>query len=138
MVPVCRGASTSSTLEHPMRTRSHTAGWAILAGGLAFVGSANAVDLIVNGSFEAGEGVGWVGHFKTYNFSAAYYRGPAIPASENPGDLYSWQHGIAAGNYSGPCVQTVDLTAGASAADIDGGHGQFTFSAWLASYGQPG
>jgi hypothetical protein len=112
-------------------------GLSILAGGLAFVGSANATDLIVNGSFEAGEGVGWVGHFKTYNYSAAYYRGPAIPASENPGDVYSWQHGIAEGNYTGPCIQTVDLTAGAPAADIDAGRGQYTFSAWMASYGNP-
>ena len=113
-------------------------GLSILAGGLAFVGTASSADLIVNGSFEDGPGVGWVGHFQTYNYSAAYYRGPAIPESENPGGNYSWQHGIASGNYSGPCVQTVDLTAGASAGDIDAGRAQFTFSAWMASYGNPG
>jgi hypothetical protein len=113
-------------------------GLSILAGGLAFVGSANSADLIVNGSFEEGPGVGWVGHFRTYNYSAAYYRGPAIPESENPGSSYSWQHGIASGDYTGPCVQTVDLTAGASAGDIDAGRAQFTFSAWMASYGNPG
>lgn len=113
-------------------------GLSILAGGLAFVGSANSADLIVNGSFEEGPGVGWVGHFRTYNYSAAYYRGPAIPESENPGGSYSWQHGIASGDYTGPCVQTVDLTAGASAGDIDAGRAQFTFSAWMASYGNPG
>jgi hypothetical protein len=109
----------------------------ILAGGLAFVGSAHAADLIVNGSFEDGPGVGWVGHFRTYNFADAYYRGPAIPETEGPGGLYSWQHGIVSGDYSGPCTQTVDLSAGASAADIDAGRGQYTFSAWLASYGNP-
>ena len=60
-----------------------------------------------------------------------------MPLSENPGNTWSWQHGIASGNYTGPCTQTVDLTSATSAADIDAGRGQFTFSAWLASYGQP-
>ena len=112
-------------------------GLAILAGGLAFVGSANAVDLIINGSFEDPVGVGWIGHFKTYNFNDAYFTGPPIPATENPGAVHSWQHGVADGDYTGPCYQIVDLTQAAAPEDIDSGFGQYTFSAWLASYGQP-
>src|SRR6267143_3322322 len=104
-----------------MKTSS-TMGLSILAGGLAFVGSANAVDLIVNGSFESGPGGGdWVGYFQTYNYSFAYYAGPAVPASENPGDNYSWKHGIADGNYTGPLMQTVSLTPAVASADIDAG-----------------
>jgi hypothetical protein len=116
---------------------SSTLGLSILAGGLAFVGSANAVDLIVNGSFEEPPTVGWAGSFRTYNFSAAYYRGPAIPESENPGSVYSWRHGITDTDFSGPCTQTVDLTTALFPEDIDAGRGTFMFSAWLASYGNP-
>src|SRR5436190_16977390 len=84
---------------------SNTIGLSILAGGLAFVGSANAVDLIVNGSFEA-EGrtaggsalTGWSGFMGTYSHDGeAYYAGPPIPASEVPGAVYSWQHRAVAG-----------------------------------------
>jgi hypothetical protein len=60
--------------------RKNRMGMSILAGGLAFVGTANATDLIVNGSFED-PSAGWIGTFGTYNFSAAYFSGPAIPAS---------------------------------------------------------
>src|SRR5437867_4966386 len=112
-----------------MKTSS-TMGLSILAGGLAFVGSANAVDLIVNGSFESGPGVGWVGYFQTYNYSAAYYSGPPIPASEDPGDNYSWRHGIANFDYSGPLTQQVNLAPTVSETDIDAGRGTYTFSAW--------
>src|SRR5262245_4253353 len=120
-----------------MKTSRSSTGLSILAGGLTFVGSVGATDLIVNGSFEDDPGVGWTGWFKTYSFVPPdnYYLGPAIPASENPGLRWSWQHGIVSGNYTGPCPQTVDLTSAASGPDIDAGRGQFTFSAWLASYG---
>jgi len=113
-------------------------GLSIITGGLAFVGAANATDLIVNGSFEDPQGAEWVGTFGTYNFSAAYFTGPPIPASENPGSNYSWRHGLPNGSFSGPCIQTVDLTTAVTVADIDSGSGRYTFSAWLASYGQPG
>lgn len=112
-------------------------GLSIIASGLAFVGAANATDLIVNGSFEDGADVGWVGYFKTYNHTDVYYTGPAIPESENPGLVYSWRHASAVNLWNTPITQTVDLTAEVSASDIDAGMGQFTFSAWLASYGQP-
>src|ERR1043165_3911147 len=96
-------------------------GLSIITSGLAFVGAANATDLIVNGSFEDPPDVGWVGYFKTYNFSAAYYSGPPIPAAEDPGLLYSWRHGSAEGVYTEPCIQTVDLTSEVSPTDIDAG-----------------
>ena len=116
--------------------KTTTAGLSILAGGLAFAGSVAATDLIVNGSFEQPPGVGWVGNFGTYSYAPAYayYAGPPIPASENPGDLYSWKHGRAPGDYSGPLTQTVALSPAFSNADIDAGHVTFVFSAWLASY----
>lgn len=112
-------------------------GLSIITSGLAFVGSANAIDLIVNGSFESPPDVGWTGYFKTYNFSDVYFTGPVIPESEKAGNRYSWRHGVAEGEYNGPCTQTVDLTIGASGADIDAGKAQYAFSTWLASYGRP-
>jgi hypothetical protein len=116
-----------------MKTNSGT-GLSILAGGLAFVGSAHGLDLVVNGSFE--DGTGWIGTFGTYNYSAAYFRGPPVPAAELPGDLWSWRHAGPAG-FSEPLSQTVDLLTGLSVGEIDGNRGRYVFSAWLASYGQP-
>jgi hypothetical protein len=121
-------------------TQRSTMGLSILASGLAFVGSANAVDLIVNGSFEIPNGEpdsGWVGYFLTYNYSFTYYAGPPVPASEGPGDNYSWRHGSAEGVYDEPCFQIVNLTQGVSEAEIDAGRGQYVFSSWLASYSDP-
>lgn len=112
-------------------------GLSIITSGLAFVGAANATDLIVNGSFEDGVDVGWVGYFKTYNHTQLYFTGPPIPESENPGLVYSWRHASAVNLWNTPITQTVDLTAEVPAADIDAGMGQYTFSAWLSSYGQP-
>ncbi|HXI51319.1 MAG TPA: hypothetical protein VNH84_07435, partial [Candidatus Saccharimonadales bacterium] len=119
--------------------RTTTAGLSILAGGLVFAGSAAATDIIVNGSFEDGPGVGWIGDFGTYNYTPeqAYYSGPPIPASENPGSFYSWRHGLTATDFSGPLTQSVLLSAAATDADIDAGRGTFVFSAWLASYTDP-
>src|SRR5262249_6934350 len=104
----------------------------------------------VNGSFE--NTTGWVGYFKTYNYSAAYFTGPPVPASEGPGSLYSWRHASASGawgNFVTPagdptealanaCTQVMFLTNALTAAAIDAGLGQYTFSSWMASYGQPG
>ena len=137
------------------------AGLAILAGGLSFVGIATATDLIVNGSFETvtggtpqyggitdGTETGWNGSVSSLPYSGAYYAGPPVPLSENPGAFYSWRHQTAVGAYSlfsTPTTdlsyvttealrQTVNLTNALSGADIDAGRGQYTFSAWLASY----
>jgi hypothetical protein len=132
-----------------MKTRS-TIGLAIIAGGLSFVGTANAIDLILNGSFEAVTGgssaynchtdgtlAGWDGTISCIAYGYNYFSGPVIPASENPGSAYSWNQDGDPGHSSGytnALTQTVNLTAGASAANIDLGRGQYTFSAWMASY----
>ena len=101
-----------------MKNKKYRLGLSILAGGLSFVGAANATDLIVNGSFELPatgnytyytvsqhEG-DWSGNlcsgglsiyagangwqcFSMYNTSSAYYAGDPIPSSESPGNYYS-------------------------------------------------
>jgi len=147
---------------------------------LSFVGTASATDLIVNGSFELPSDQSWnwapEGHcgdwsgnvctggsstcsdslgwqcFAQYNFSQTFYDGPPIPASENPGNYYSfrqatawtdWQHFTTPMNPttfldltmpSYAASQTVILTDAVLASDIDANNGQYTFSAWLASY----
>lgn len=127
------------------------AGLSILAGGLAFVGGLNASDLIVNGSFElpySDPNGGWTGYYLQYNQTDAYYAGPAIPSSELPGSKYSWRHSDVNGGWNAFTTpdaddsmallhsvnQTVQLTNALSIQAIDASHGQFTFSAWLASY----
>lgn len=134
-----------------MKTRRSKLGLSIIAGGLSFVGSAHAIDLIVNGSFENPNGGEWK-YFNTYNYSQAYFTGPAVPASENPGNLWSWQHGSDFGawaNFVTPTneadhlqynliyadSQTVNLTNALIGSAIDAGSGQYIFSSWLASYG---
>ncbi len=163
-----------------MKNRRFRLGLSILAGGLSFVGAANATDLIVNGSFELPSDGSWnwapEGHcgdwsgnictggsstcadaigwqcFAQYNFSQTYYDGPPIPASENPGNFYSfrqatawtdWQHfstpqgetQFLDGNMAQYAAsETVMLTDAVLASDIDANYGQYTFSAWLASY----
>src|SRR5215471_15711866 len=135
-----------------MKNKRSNLGLSILAGGLSFVGAASAVDLIVNGSFENPTN-SWK-YFGTYNYTAAYYTGPAVPASEGPGLLYGWRHASALNawtNFVTPTnladhlqfnlpfanSQTVSLTNGVTAAGIDAGRGRYTFSSWLASYGTP-
>src|SRR5215472_843443 len=82
-----------------MKTQRSSLGLSILAGGLSFVGSANAIDLIVNGSFENANAGEWK-YFNTYNYSQAYFIGAPVPASENPGNIWSWQHGSAYGSWN--------------------------------------
>src|SRR5258708_22283324 len=108
-----------------MKTRSQV-GLSILAGGLSFIGTANAIDLILNGSFEAITGgsansynsitdgtlAGWNGVVSGISYGFNYFSGPVIPASENPGLVYSWNQD---GDLSHPChtnafTQTVVLT----------------------------
>lgn len=142
---------TSSNTPY-MKFKNSSMGLSILAGGLSFVGAANAVDLITNGSFEGTNG--WK-YFKTYNYTAAYFTGPAIPGSENPGTRYSWQHAntnTAWTKFVTPTnetdhlqynlvyadSQTVALTNAITGPAIDSGFGRYSFSSWLASYGQPG
>ena len=136
-----------------MNTRRSKLGLSIIAGGLSFVGAANAVDLIVNGSFENPNAGEWK-YFNTYNYSNAYFTGPPVPASENPGTTWSWQHAnVSPGwtNFVTPAdlseflqtdlvyadSQTVNLTNAIAGSALDSGLGHYTFSSWLASYGQP-
>ncbi len=136
-----------------MKSRKSRLGLSILAGGLSFVGAANAMDLIVNGSFENANGGEWK-YFNTYNYSQPYFTGPPIPSSEGPGNIWSWQHASAFGawdlfttptnevdhlkyNLQFADAQTVNLTNAITGAAIDSGFGRYTFSSWLASYGQP-
>ena len=146
-----------------IRTTSKT-GLAILAGGLAFVGTSSGADLIVNGSFESvtggtpqyggltdGTETGWSGVVSTLPYAGTvYFSGPPIPASESPGAYHSWRHQSAVGAYalfSTPTAdasyvasyalkQTVKITNEVIGTDIDSGRGQYTFSTWLASYTQ--
>jgi hypothetical protein len=136
-----------------MKSNRSKLGLSILAGGLSFVGSANAGDLIINGSFENSNAGEWK-YFNTYNYSQAYYTGVQVPVSENPGTIWSWQHANVNNgwkNFVTPTnesdhlqfnlryanSQTVSLTNALTPSAIDSGLGQYTFSAWLASYGQP-
>jgi hypothetical protein len=136
-----------------MKRDRSSLGLSILAGGLSFVGTANAADLIINGSFENPNAGEWK-YFQTYNYSAAYYTGPAVPAAENPGSVYSWRHASAVNawdsfvtptnetdhlqyNLQFADAQTVSLTNALTGAAIDAGLGRYSFSSWLASYGTP-
>src|SRR5437899_7571501 len=136
-----------------MKRDRSSIGLSILAGGLSFVGTANATDLIVNGSFENANAGEWK-YFQTYNYSAAYFTGPPVPAAENPGSLYSWRHASALNawdsfvtptnetdhlqyNLQFADSQTVNLTNALTGAAVDAGLGRYSFSSWLASYGQP-
>jgi hypothetical protein len=146
-----------------MKWKQSRIGLSILAGGLSFVGTANATNILLNSSFETYSGGGdvngqrgtndWVGYFSQYNHtSEAYYDGAPIPASENPGTYYSWRPAsdfptwdnfttpedqsffLANEIYAYALTQTAALTNVLSGAAIDAGSGQYTFSAWLASY----
>ena len=134
-----------------MKNRRSRIGLSILTGSLSFVGATSAMDLITNGSFENAAGPEW----KFYGtYATAYYTGALIPAEENAGPTYSWMHGSANGSWNNFVTptnltdhlqynlqwadsQTVNLTNAITPAGIDSGLGQFTFSSWLASYGQP-
>lgn len=119
----------------------NTKGLAILAGGLAFVGTAQAIDLIIDGSFEnttgtgivrnggtanPGVGGGWT-TFSTYLYSTEYAN--AGPAGCGLQFLRPYAP-------SQSITQSVSLTASTSLTptDIDGGQGRYKVSAWFSSY----
>lgn len=125
-------------------------GLAVLAGGLAFVGGADAAELVVDGSFEnttavnatvkaggmenPGVGQGW-SIFSTYLYSTQYtFPGPA---NSGVGFLRPYESGTYGVAQSSEIVtQLVSLTASTelTSDEIDGGLGQYTFSAWFSSY----
>src|SRR5712664_3137527 len=125
-------------------------GLAVLAGGLAFVGAADAKDVVVDGSFEntpssggtvnvggaanPGVGGGWT-FYSTYLYSTLY----TLPGPANSGLQYlrpypSGTYGITQSSQS--VTQMVSLTATTTLTPnkIDSGLGQFTMSAWFSSY----
>jgi len=125
-------------------------GLAVLAGGLAFVGGADATELIVDGSFEnttsvsatvrsggrenPDVGQGW-SIFSTYLYSTQY----TFPGPANSGIQYlrPYAPGVFGVPQSSEVVtQLVSLTAstGLTGEEIDAGFGQYTFSAWFSSY----
>ena len=127
-------------------------GLAILSGGLAFVGTARAAELIVDGSFEnttassnpvvrvggvpePAVGQGW-STFSTYLYSTQYTL-PG-PVGAGLGFLRPYESGTYGITQSSEEVrQTVSLLEGGttlSAAKIDAGQAAYTMSAWFSSY----
>jgi PA domain len=131
-------------------------GLAALAGGLAFVGSAEAVELVVDGSFEntvpssnpivntggtanPGVGQGW-SVFSTYAYSANYTLpltnglGVAIGGLQYLRPYPAGLYGIAQSSTN--VFQEVSLTASTTLtpAKIDSGLATFTMSAWFCTY----
>jgi hypothetical protein len=125
-------------------------GLAVLAGGLAFVGGAEATELVVDGSFEnttaasatvkvGGRenpevGQGW-SVFSTYLYSTQY----TFPGVPNSGVQFLRPYApgtFGVSRSSEVVMQLVNLTnsTGLTGEEIDAGFGQFTFSAWFSSY----
>ena len=126
-------------------------GLAVLAGGLAFVGTAEATELILDGSFEntkpsnspiirvggkttPGVGGGW-STFSTYLYSTLY----TMPGPTGSGDAFLRPYAAGTAGISQSSdhvVQLVSLTTGTglTTTKIDAGSGLFKFSAWFSSY----
>src|ERR1044071_106666 len=119
-----------------MKNKRSKIGLSILAGGLSFVGSASAADLIIDGSYESStnnlSGIlgyggtaspavdgGW-SPFVTYTYSANYTQaGPA-----GSGQVYLRPY-----SPNQIVSQTNTLTRAITTPQIDGSQGQYTMSA---------
>lgn len=126
-------------------------GLAVLAGGLAFVGSAEAMELLIDGGFEStspssvpvvrvggtanpGVGGGW-SFFSTYLYSTLYTMpGPTGAGVQFLRPYPSGTYGIT--QSSDRVTQEVSLTEDTTLtpSKIDAGDGQYTMSAWFSSY----
>jgi PA domain-containing protein len=126
-------------------------GLAVLTGGLAFVGAAEATELITDGSFEntanssnpnvkvggtanPGVGGGW-STFSTYLYSTLY----TLPGPAGSGAAYlrpypSGTYGITQSSQTMTQLVSLTATTTLTPAKIDSGLGQFTMSAWFSSY----
>jgi len=126
-------------------------GLAVLTGGLAFVGAADATELITDGSFEntanssnpnvkvggtanPGVGGGW-STFSTYLYSTLY----TLPGPAGSGAAYlrpypSGTYGITQSSQTATQLVSLTATTTLTPAKIDSGLGQFTMSAWFSSY----
>ncbi len=128
-----------------MKNRKSQLGLSILAGGLSFVGTAGAVDIVVDGSYESAMnnlltpiiGLGGAGGpildngwtpFTTYAYSAGYTQ--ADPPGS--GSAYLRPYGDRGG---GKTVSQINsLTRALTPAQIDGSQGIYSFSAWFCTY----
>lgn len=122
-----------------MKTKKTRLGLAVLAGGLSFVGSASATDIVIDGSYEsstnnisgnkgtggndsAGIDGGWTA-FTTYTY-------PNYVLTPLPGSGQAYLR-----PYENSIVSQIDdLTRALTTAQIDNGQGQFTASAAFSSY----
>ena len=126
-------------------------GLAVLTGGLAFVGAADATELIIDGSFEnaanssnpnvkvggtANPGVGgaW-SSFSTYLYSTLY----TLPGPANSGLGYlrpypSGTYGITQSSQTVTQLVSLTFSTTLTPAKIDAGQGRYTMSAWFSSY----
>lgn len=126
-------------------------GMAVLSGGLAFVGSSSAAELILDGSFEntkasssgtvkvggianPAAGAGW-STFSTYLYSTQYTQNP--PTGFGAAFLRPYPSGLYGITQSSTRVQQrVSLTTGTTLTPekIDAGRGLFRMSAWFSGY----
>jgi hypothetical protein len=124
-----------------MRTKKSRLGLSILAGSLSFVGAANAIDIVIDGSYETstnnlsgfiGQGGndpggidgGWTS-FTTYTYSANYTQ----PGPAGCGQVYLRPY-----SPNQTVSQVMSLTRAITTAQIDGSQGQYTSSAWFSTY----
>ncbi len=130
---------------------SRRMGVSVLAGGLAFVGTADATELIIDGNFEStsgssnplvkvggrpnpGVGGGW-STFSTYLYSTLYTMpGPANSGTQFLRPYPSGLYGIT--QSSQVITQLVSLTAtnALTPGAIDSGLARYTMSAWFSGY----
>jgi hypothetical protein len=124
-----------------MKTKKSRLGLSILAGSLSFVGAANALDIVIDGSYEsstnnlngfigqggndaAGIDGGWTS-FTTYTYSASYTQ----PGPAGSGQVYLRPY-----SPNQTVSQVMSLTRAITTAQIDGSQGQYTSSAWFCTY----
>jgi hypothetical protein len=127
-----------------MKNRRSKLGLSIIAGGLSFVGSAHAIDIVIDGSYEsstnslsgvvgvggndtAGIDGGWT-HFSSYAYSANFTQ----PGPTGCEQVYLRPYNSGGG--SSVVMQTNSLTRAITTAQIDGSQGQYTLSAWFSTY----
>ena len=126
-----------------MKTKKSRLGLSILAGGLSFVGAANAIDIVIDGGYEsstnnlsgivgqggndaAGINGGWTS-FATYTYSAGYTQTGPTGSGQVYLRPYAASGGVPASRQS---VSQVDsLTPAITTAQIDASQGQYTASA---------
>ena len=124
-----------------MKTKKSRLGLSILAGSLSFVGAANAMDIVIDGSYESSTNnlAGYIGQggnapggidggwtsFTTYTYSANYTQ----PGPAGSGQVYLRPY-----SPNQTVSQVVSLTRAITTAQIDGSQGQYTVSAWFSTY----